>query len=198
MDNIENDNTDTELYILHMPLNAEGLALRIVDGNGVAKFVHCPLGQALLLPADVWHAGHYGGGKSMRLHGIFRMNYRMQTDLELFWLGRHKEELKEHKIWGAWKNGVDDTITERVSPRTALNHGQTQADKKWTKKYKERMVEFMGGSGSPFVALLSTPEEMEAIEAAKDKARKETEGKKEEEHAKKKARHLPTRNAKKD
>ena len=70
---------DTEVYILHVPLDPEGLTLRLgieTDEEDnlspfSSMFVHVPFGSFILLHHTQWHAGHYGQQGSLRLHGVF-------------------------------------------------------------------------------------------------------------------------------
>ena len=64
-------------YILHLPLCEEGLSLQVWkcwDGaqndNVCPKLILVPFGTALLLRADLYHAGCYGSKGNMRLHGM--------------------------------------------------------------------------------------------------------------------------------
>ena len=64
-------------YILHLPLCEEGLAIQVwkcwelqVEDTLCPKFMFVPFGSALLLRADVYHAGCYGSKGNLRLHGM--------------------------------------------------------------------------------------------------------------------------------
>ena len=64
-------------YILHLPLCKEGLALQIwkcwegqVEDKISPKFLFVPFGSALLLGADIYHAGCYGSKGNFRLHSM--------------------------------------------------------------------------------------------------------------------------------
>ena len=64
-------------FILHLPLCEEGLALQLwkcwkgeLLGSISPKFIFVPFGSALLLRADVYHAGCYGTKGNFRLHGM--------------------------------------------------------------------------------------------------------------------------------
>jgi hypothetical protein len=64
-------------FILHLPLCKEGLALQIWstwEGEGTShiqpKLIFVPFGCALLLRADIYHAGCYGTKGNLRLHGM--------------------------------------------------------------------------------------------------------------------------------
>jgi hypothetical protein len=64
-------------FVLHLPLCEEGLALQIWStwgGNGtkhmLPKLIFVPFGCALLLRADIYHAGCYGTRGNLRLHGM--------------------------------------------------------------------------------------------------------------------------------
>jgi hypothetical protein len=64
-------------FILHLPLCKEGLALQIwstweADGTSHVrpKLIFVPFGCALLLRADIYHAGCYGIKGNLRLHGM--------------------------------------------------------------------------------------------------------------------------------
>jgi hypothetical protein len=65
-------------YVLHLPLCKEGLALQIWrcwdETQPLEKisprFIFVPFGSALLLRADVYHAGCYGSKGNLRLHAM--------------------------------------------------------------------------------------------------------------------------------
>jgi hypothetical protein len=64
-------------FILHLPLCKEGLALQIWstwEGDETKhicpKLIFVPFGCALLLRADIYHAGCYGTKGNLKLHGM--------------------------------------------------------------------------------------------------------------------------------
>ena len=62
-------------YILHLPLDTEGLQLRLgkLDEKSELKhsLIRVPFGSAILLPLTQLHAGHYGRHGNFRFHAIF-------------------------------------------------------------------------------------------------------------------------------
>jgi hypothetical protein len=48
------------MYVLHIPLTAEGRVLRVWSTNNIVNLVHTSFGRARMLRADVIHGGCYG------------------------------------------------------------------------------------------------------------------------------------------
>ena len=71
---INNFKTADKSYILHVPLDYEGMQLRLgkVDENLKLKhdFIHVPFGSGILLHWTQLHAGHYGSPGNYRFHAV--------------------------------------------------------------------------------------------------------------------------------
>ena len=71
---ITNFNNADEAYILHVPLDYEGMQLRLgkVDKNFKLQhdFIRVPFGSGILLPWTQLHAGHYGKPGNYRFHAV--------------------------------------------------------------------------------------------------------------------------------
>ena len=62
-------------YILHVPLDTEGMHLRLGQINNKSELnhglIHIPFGSGILLHKTQLHAGHYRNPKNFRFHAVF-------------------------------------------------------------------------------------------------------------------------------
>ena len=62
-------------YILHVPLDYEGMHLRLGEINKKCELkhglIHIPFGSGILLHYTHLHAGHYGNPRNFRFHAVF-------------------------------------------------------------------------------------------------------------------------------
>ena len=126
-------------YIYHVPLCSEGLQMRVaelkLEGSKVIlkeKMIHIDYGDALILPPNIPHSGHYGNRGNLRLHGIISTHH---------WTGSHLLKLSGI-IDGMFGKGTHDTVPlENVSDhiindlcplcfRSIVNQKRVDHDKK--------------------------------------------------------------------
>ena len=78
----DNNGKKRDAYIGHMPLNPEGLVLRL-DLRKEINFVYVPFGSMFLIPARLYHGGHYGSEGVFRFHCVLaNFNWDQQADGE--------------------------------------------------------------------------------------------------------------------
>ena len=65
-------------FIMHLPISAEGMWIRIWERDGVARvdstgyLLHIPFGSVLFLRSDIVHSGIFGSPGNLRLHCAFQ------------------------------------------------------------------------------------------------------------------------------
>ena len=78
-DKITNLDQDEEAFILHIPMDVEGMQLRMGKVHQKSdqqsaklehKLVHIPFGSGVLIPVTQLHAGHYGKENNFRFHAV--------------------------------------------------------------------------------------------------------------------------------
>jgi hypothetical protein len=115
-------------FILHLPLCKEGLALQIWstwEGDRTShirpKLIFVPFGCALLLWADIYHAGCYGTKGNLRLHGM-----TLPPDLP-----RNTRSLQH------LREGINTVFhdLQKVNPLFVLDLLSTEKNKKTTDHY---------------------------------------------------------------
>ena len=93
-------------YILHVPLDTEGMHLRLGQINNKSELnhglIHIPFGSGILLRKTQLHAGHYGNPKNFRFHAVFS---------DEAWDG---SELMPLKLYLKTKKLKDDAISKIV------------------------------------------------------------------------------------
>ena len=132
---------DTNAFILHMPLDIEGLALRLGNStisSNSAKYIHVPLGSFLILGVHQYHAGHYGSVGSRRFHAVFQKGGFDDSRLGI--LESDNSELVEDNpaemIRKLCKNNGGDIITgSRVKLYQAL-----RPDPRMTELLEKRLI----------------------------------------------------------
>jgi hypothetical protein len=115
-------------FILHLPLCKEGLVLQIWstwEGDGTShvrpKLIFVPFGCALLLRADIYHAGCYRTKDNLRLHGMI-----LPPDLP-----RNTRSLQH------LREGTNTAFhdLQKANPLFILDSLSTEKDKKTTDHY---------------------------------------------------------------
>ena len=127
---INNFQNKDESYILHVPLEYEGMQLRLgkVDENFQLNhgFIYVPFGSGIVLHWTQLHAGHYGKPGNFRMHAVLS---------EGAWNGSHLFELKaylEKKYEGQEvdiKSIVDQFKIEKDSTSTEMKES---GEKNWS------------------------------------------------------------------
>jgi hypothetical protein len=120
-------------HVLHLPLCKEGLALQIWDDKGDGKgdqlhpkLLYVPFGMALLLRADVLHAGCYGNPGNIRFHCILKPEGMVDDGSKLEYIWNQKDSLMTNTM---------------IRPEEVLLHLTNERHRVFSDMYTERLKE---------------------------------------------------------
>ena len=123
-------------YIVHLPLSYEGLMLRVPDPKRLSSviilnkkkyntnlndFIYVPLGEALILREDIYHAGNYGSVGNTRFHAMIKPKERKVLTRKLTFLpsGVHEQNisLTPNKVFWEKGNEYDTKSAKEMGAR---------------------------------------------------------------------------------
>ena len=149
-----NFETPGHSYILHVPLDVEGMQLRLGKLDDQSRLnhglIHIPFGSGIILHYTQLHAGHYGSPRNFRFHAVFseehwNSNYLMQLHTYL----EKATELQEVDI-----KAIVDQFEKDLKESNALEMKTTKEQKLHRTTYYNHLREF---NPSPeFLSLVQT------------------------------------------
>ena len=145
-------------YVLHCPLDQEGLGLRVLRRDTTAKnkhtyheeYLYAPLGEAFLVRADVFHSGHYGKANNIRLHAYIQPSGRAAETKSLFFF---KEYCKKFRRKVTLRRGEHEKMLavnpDRVMYRSKNDKWKvvTKATRLANRRYLEKIAMHYSGNG---------------------------------------------------
>ena len=130
-------------YILHVPLDTEGMHLRLGKINKKSELnhglIHIPFGSGILLHYTQLHAGHYGNPSNFRFHAV--ISDKAWDGSHLMPLGKYLKKRMTLKDYAITKNVTD--FKKDINNIKALDEIKTtKAEKLHRTTYYNHLLQF--------------------------------------------------------
>ena len=133
-------------YILHVPLDYEGMHLRLGQINKKCELkhglIHIPFGSGILLHYTHLHAGHYGNPRNFRFHAVFSDTAWNGSELMPLKLYLKMKKINNDDITTDFETYINNENKKEKEKNTLDELETTTAEKLHRTTYYKHLIRF--------------------------------------------------------